>query len=206
MNDATLLQHPDFERSRSTALTVTFTVLALVAVAALVLCVLNYEAIGDNGTVVRRGVRTDALSGIIAPGAVAISGFFALLFAAFAVVGSTRWVRRSTGAVLKGVELIVAGDDSTAAALHARLATGDPAQYMPIPVAKKGDIRVRLYRAEADRRAFVTVQRGRGTASTTWPLIELADRGYVQIKRRAASDYTQPYTGPGGSPSPELRL
>lgn len=196
MNDATLAAHPDFVKRRSAPLTIVFAVLALAAVITLCLAVFNYETLLESGTVVRRGRQIEGSGAIIAPGAIVITGFFALLFTALAIFETTRWHRVSTGARLRGVELRVASDDAVAEALHQRIATGEPARYLPIPVAKKGEIWVRFYRAEADPRAFVTVQRGRGDTAKTWPLIELTERAYVQIKRRTSTQaYSQPHSG-----------
>ncbi len=205
MTDRTLADDPDFVQRRSPVLTGVFVTLAMVAGAALVLCLVNLDALAGDGTVSWRGRSTTALSGIVAPTLVGLSAFATVLFGWLALSGASRWVRVSTGAVLRGFELRAAGDDAVAAELHRRLATGDPAQYLPVPVAKRGDIRVHVYRADADRRAFATVQNGSGDAARTWPLIELRDSGYVQVKRRTAEDFARPYIASGGTTDPELR-
>jgi|GEM_PF-1692792 len=208
MMDRTLENHPDFVQRRSPALTGVFAALAAASAVALVLCLLNIGSLAGDGTVSWRGRSTTALSGIVAPVLVGLSAFATFLFGWLALSGATRWMRVSTGAVLRGFELRVAGDDAVAAELHRRLATGDPARYLPVPTAKKGEIRVHVYRADADRRAFVTVQRGvarRGERGQTWPLIELRDSGYVQVKRRTADDFARPYVASGGTTDPGLR-
>lgn len=205
MKDATLSQHPDFALRRSTALTGVFAALAGLALLGLILAIVFYGELAQTETVSWRGRSTTALAGIVAPASVGLSAFAAFLFGWLALSNSTRWVRSSSGTKLRGIELLVAGDGATGDELHWRLATGDPAQYLPIPVAKKGDLRVRIYRADADRRAFITIeQRGQGEPRT-WPLIELADSGYVQIKRRNAEDFAKPYVSAGGSTDPQLR-
>lgn len=205
MTDLVLETDPDFARRRSPALTGVFVTLAVIAAVALVLCLVNYGSLAGDGTVSWRGRSTTALPGIIAPTLVAMSAFATFLFGWLALSGATRWTRLSTGTPLRGFELKAAGDDALAAELHRRLATGDPAQYLPVPVARKGDIRVHVYRADADRRAFVTVQRGKAAQAQTWPLIELRDNGYVQVKRRTAEDFARPYVAAGGTTDPELR-
>jgi hypothetical protein len=201
MKDAVLEQHPDFVLRRSAGLTVTFAALSAVAVVALILAIVFYGDLSQNETISWRGRSTTAFAGIVAPAAVAISAFAAFLFGWLALSNSTRWVRVSTGTVLRGFDLPVSGDAGTGDELHRRLSTGDPAQYLPVPVAKKGDLHVRIYRADADRRAFATIQQG----AQTWPLIELSDRGYVQVKRRRAEDFAKPYVAAGGTTDPRLR-
>ncbi|MFT4281534.1 hypothetical protein [Microbacterium sp.] len=205
MKDATLSTHPDFALRRSPGLTAVFGGLAAIALLGLVLAIVFYGDLAQTETVSWRGRSTTAFAGIVAPAAVGLSAFAAFLFGWLALSNSTRWVRLSTGSVLRGFELVVDGDASTADELHRRLSTGDPAQYLPVPVAKRGDLRVHIYRADPDRRAFVTIeQRGTGEPRA-WPLIELADRGYVQIKRRRAEDFAKPYVPAGGTTDPQLR-
>lgn len=205
MKDATLARHPDFTLRRSGALTGVFAALAALALVGLILAVVFYGDLAQTESVSWRGRSTTALAGIVAPAAVGLSAFAAFLFGWLALSNSTRWMRSSTGTALRGFKLVVAGDEATGDELHRRLSTGDPAQYLPVPVAKKGDVRVHVYRADADRRAFVTIeQRGQGEPRT-WPLIELADRGYVQVKRRTAADFAKPYVASGGSTDPQLR-
>ncbi len=201
MKDATLAQHPDFVRRRSTGLTVTFAALAALALVGLVLAIVFYGELAQTESVSWRGRSTTALAGIVAPAAVGISAFAAFLFGWLALSNATRWVRVSTGAVLRGFDLPVAGDAAVGDDLHRRLSTGDPAQYLPVPVAKKGDLHVRVYRADADRRAFATIQLG----PRTWPLIELTGPAYVQVKRRTAEDFARPYVAAGGTTDPRLR-
>lgn len=204
MKDLTLLGDPGFALRRSPALTIVFGALGAVAAVALILCLVNYDGLAGNGVVSWRGRSTDALPVIVAPGAVALTALATVTFGWLAVSGATRWRRTSTGTVLRGFELPVAGDAAVAGELHRRFATGDPAVYLPVPVVKRGDIAVRVYRADADRRAFVTVQLGTGAGARTWPLIELSDRGYVQIKRRDAAHFAQPYVPAGGTTDPQL--
>lgn len=205
MNDPTLQQHPDFVLRRSAARSVVFGVLAVAALVALVLSIVFYGQLAadsmEEGLPTRRG----AFAPLVAPGAVVLSAFATFLFGWLALSGASQWQRVSTGARLRGFELRVAGDAAAAAELHRRFATGDPAVYLPVPVDKRGAVRLRVYRADADRRAFVTVQHGTGSAMQHWPLIELKDRGYVQIKRRGVDGYAQQHIATGGSIDPELR-
>lgn len=205
MKDRTLEQDPDFTSGRSPVATTIFATLAIVALLGLVLVIVFYGDLSQNESVSWRGRTSTSLGGIVAPGAVVICAFLAFLFGWLTLSGATRWVRLSTGTAMRGFELRVAGDAAVGDELHRRLATGDPAQYLPIPVAKKGQLAVRVYRADADRRAFVTVQLGTGPDARTWPLIELRDRGFVQIKRRTPEDFAKPYVSAGASTDPTLR-
>lgn len=205
MTDLTLQRDADFVRRRSPALTATFAVLAAATATGLVLALAFYGQLAQTESVSWRGRTTTALTGIIAPGAVLVTAFLTLNFLALLVFGATRWVRVSTGTPLRGFEMAVLGGPEIADELHRRFATGDPEQYLPVPVSKKGPIRVHVYRADADRRAFVTIQLGTGDQARTWPIIELRDRGFVQVKRRKPEEYSKPFVATGGTTDPTLR-
>lgn len=205
-DDAVLAAHPEeFRFTRSAAKTIVFTTLAVLALVGLVLALLNFEAIRDDaGTMTGRRA---GLSPVVAPVVVAAAALFAVLFALLAWRESSGWRRLPSGTALSARRFTVAGGDDVADTLHARFATGDPTQYLPVPNHKKGDIAVRVYLAKADRLAFVTVQRGTGAETRTWPLITLRDRGYVQLKNLQPADFGQPAkkAGAAGSIDPFLR-
>jgi hypothetical protein len=205
-DDTVLAAQPEeFRFARSTAKTLVFTTLAVLALLGLVLALVNFEAIRDDAG--NMTGRRAGLSPVVAPVVVVAAGFFVVLFGLLAWRESSGWRRLPAGTPLTARRFTIAGDDDTAAALHARFATGDPAQYLPVPNHKKGDITVRLYLAKADRLAFVTVQRGTGAEERTWPLITLRDRGYVQLKNLQPADFGQPAkrAGAAGSIDPFLR-
>ncbi|WP_308797150.1 hypothetical protein [Agromyces silvae] len=205
-DDAVLAAQPEeFRFARSTVKTVVYTTLAVLAVVGLVLALLNFEAIRDDAG--NMSGRRAGLSPVVAPVVVIGAAFFAVLFGLLAWRESSGWRRLPSGTPLSARRFTVAGGDDDAAALHARFATGDPAEYLPVPNHKKGDIAVRVYLAKADRLAFVTVQRGTGADARTWPLITLRDRGYVQLKNLQPADFGQPAkkAGAAGSIDPFLR-
>jgi hypothetical protein len=204
--DATLAALPDeFRFERSTAKTIVFAVLAALAVLGLVLALVNFEAIRDDAADMTG--RRAGLRGVVAPVVVIACAFFAVLFGLLLWRESHGWRRVASGAALRARSFTVAGGDDVAEALHARFATGDPAQYLPVPNHKKGEIAVRVYVTTADRLGFVTVQRGTGSGARSWPLITLRDRAYVQLKNLQPADFGQPAkkAGAAGSVDPFLR-
>jgi hypothetical protein len=204
--DATLAALPDaFRFERSAAKTAVFAVLALLAVAGLVLALVNFEAIRDDAADMTG--RRAGLRGVVAPVVVVACAFFAVLFGLLLWRESHVWRRQPSGAALTARRFTVAGGDDVAEALHARFATGDPAQYLPVPNHKKGEIAVHVYLAKQDRIGFVTVQRGTGADARTWPLITLRDRAYVQLKNLQPADFGQPAkkAGTAGTIDPFLR-
>lgn len=203
--DGTLARLPEeFSHTRSTTRTVVYSVLAVAALVALVLSLVNFEAIRDDAAEMTG--RRAGLRGVIAPVVVIACGFFALLFTLLAVRGSHVWRRVATGAVLSRREFRIDCTADIAAQWHSAFASGDPANYLPIGSHKKGETWVRLYLANDDRIAFVTVQHGTGSAQRTWPLITLRDSAYVQLKRLGAADFGKPSNlGAKGTLDPFLR-
>ncbi|MRG61345.1 hypothetical protein GE115_15925 [Agromyces sp. CFH 90414] len=195
-DNATLAARPEqFRHARSTAKTVVFAVLAAVALVALAVVLVNFEAIRDDAGDMTG--RRSGLRGIVAPAAVVLCAFFAFVFGWFAISGSHAWERTETGTRLKPRYFTVDGGGDVADALHARFATGDPAQYLPVPNHRKGAIRVAIYRADADRLGFVTIQVGKGAAARGWPLITMRDRAFVQLKQLAPEDFSRRHGGSG---------
>ncbi|MDR5698412.1 hypothetical protein [Agromyces aerolatus] len=206
-DDAVLAAHPEeFRFARSTAKTVVFTTLTVLALVGLVLAVVNFDAIrGDAAT--NMSGRRAGLSPVVAPVVVVAAALFTVLFGLLAWRESHAWRRLATGTALTARRFTVAGGDDVAEALHARFVTGDPAQYLPVPNHKKGDVAVRVYLAKPDRIAFITVQRGKGAETRAWPLITFRDRAYVQLKNLQPVDFGQPAkkAGAAGSIDPFLR-
>lgn len=205
-NDAVLAKHPDeFRFERSPVRTIVFTALAVLALVGLVLAIVNFEAIRDDAADMTG--RRAGLRGVVAPVVVVGAALFAVLFGLLAWRESHVWRRLPSGSQLSARRFRVAGGDDVADALHARFVTGDPAEYLPIPNHKKGDITVGVYQATADRIAFITVQRGTGAATRAWPLITYRDRAYVQLKHLQPADFGRPAkrAGAAGSVDPFLR-
>lgn len=203
--DGTLARLPEeFSHARSTARTVVYSVLAVAALVALVLSIVNFEAIRDDAADMTG--RRAGLRGIVAPVVVVVCAFFAVLFALLAVRGSHVWRRSTTGATLSRREFRIDCSEDVAAQWHAAFASGDPANYLPIGSHKKGETWVTVYLDEPDRLAFVTVQHGSGDGARTWPLITLRDRAYVQLKKLGAADFSGPAgIGAKGTVDPFLR-
>ncbi|MGI9821847.1 hypothetical protein [Agromyces sp. Marseille-Q5079] len=195
-DDATLAARPQlFRYARSTVPTTVFAILSVLALVGLVLVLANFEAIRDDASDMTG--RRSGLRGIVAPALVLVTAFFTVAFAWVAIGGSHRWERVETGTRLKPRYFFVAGGPDVADALHARFATGDPAQYLPVPNHKKGGIRVAVYRADADRLAYVTIQNGKGSQAPSWPLITMRDRAFVDLKRLAPEDFSRRAGGAG---------
>ncbi len=203
--DDTLAKLPEeFAFTRSTARTVVFSVIAAAALIACVLCIVNFEAIRDDAADMTG--RRSGLRGLVAPAAVLITGFFAVLFALLAVFESHVWRRVATHAALSRREFTVNADAEVAGQWHNAFASGDPANYLPVPNHKKGQTKIRVYVSKDDRLAFVTVQHGTGAEARTWPLITLRDRAYAQLKNLQAADFSRPArAGVQGAVDPFLR-
>lgn len=194
-NDATLAARPkEFRYTRSAVLTWVFVLFGVLAVAGLLLAIVNFDAIREDASDMTG--RRSGLRGLVAPGCVSVTAFFAFLFGWLALAGAHRWSRVATGTTLKQRYFTVDGGSPVGDALHARFATGDPSQYLPVPNQKKGAITVGVYLAAADRLGFVTVQLGRGAAAQHWPLVTFRDTAFVQLKRLDLSDFSRPAAPP----------
>ncbi|GAA1766644.1 hypothetical protein [Agromyces humatus] len=189
--DATLSAMPDqFRRTRSTTRTAVFATVAAAALIGLVLAVVNFDAIVVDSS--DMSGRRAGMSGLVAPGTVALSAFFAFLFGWLAVGGSHTWRLLPSGAPLSRRVFRIDCDAETAGRWHAAFASGDPAQYLPIGSHKQGETFVGVYVSTDEQVAFVTVAHGTGESTRTWPLITLRDRAYVQLKNLAAGDFGRP--------------
>jgi len=203
--DGTLARLPEeFSHTRSTARTVIYSVLAVAALVALVLSIVNFDAIRDDAADMTG--RRAGLRGIVAPVVVVVGAFFAVLFALLAVRGSHVWRRIATGAALTRREFRIDCNAEVAGQWHSAFASGDPANYLPIGSHKTGETWVRVYLDDADHLAFVTVQHGSGDDARTWPLVTLRDRAYVQLRELRTADFAKPAgTGAKGTVDPFLR-
>ncbi|WP_165314327.1 hypothetical protein [Agromyces protaetiae] len=181
-NDATLAARPEqFRYRRSMPRTILLGVAAVAAFIALALVLVNFESIRENASDMTG--RRSGLKGIVAPGLVLLTAFFGVLFAWLAIAVSHVWERVETGVRLKPMYFTVDGDVAVGNALYERFLTGDPAKYRPIPNHKKGALTVGVYRADADRLAFVTIEIRGGKQVHPWPLITMSDRAYGLIRR-----------------------
>jgi hypothetical protein len=189
--DATLSALPDqFRRTRSTTRTAVYSVLATGALIGLVLAIVNFDAIVVDSSEMTG--RRAGMSGLVAPGVVLLTAFFAFLFGWLAISGSHTWRLLPSGAPLTRRTFRIDCDAETAGRWHAAFATGDPAQYLPIGSHKKGETLIGVYVSTDEQVAFVTVAHGTGAAVRTWPLITLRDGAYMQLKALGADDFGRP--------------
>ncbi|GAA1811029.1 hypothetical protein [Agromyces neolithicus] len=203
--DATLSALPEqFRRTRSAARTAVYSALAASALIGLVLAVVAFDAIVVDSS--QMTGRRAGMSGLVAPGLVVLTAFFAFLFGWLAISGSYTWRLLPSGAPLTRRMFRIDCNAETAARWHAAFASGDPAQYLPIGSHKKGETYVGVYVSTDEQVAFVTVAHGTGAATRTWPLITLRDGAYAQLKALGPDDYGRPSKrGAAGSIDPFLR-
>ncbi|MCD2441639.1 hypothetical protein LQ757_05045 [Agromyces sp. SYSU K20354] len=203
--DAVLSTMPEqFRLTRSTARTAIFATLAAAALIGLVLAVVEFDAIVVDSSDMTG--RRAGMSGLVAPGTVVLTAFFAFLFGWLAISGSYTWQLLPSGAPLSRRVFRIDCDAETAGRWHAAFASGDPAQYLPIGSHKKGETFVGIFVSTDEQVAFVTVAHGTGASTRTWPLITLRDRAYVQLKSLATADFGRPaQRGAAGSIDPFLR-
>lgn len=200
-DDATLAKYPEeFAPRRSRGRTIGFTVAGGVFVVLTVLAVVFFAEIRDAAFAWEG--RRSGLAPVVAPGAVVLCAFLAVLSFGLLFAESTTWVRTQTGTAMRRAVFPLA-DDATADAVHERLRSGDPGVYRPIPVHRKGRVSMRLYRADADATAYITMQAGRRGDVRTWPLITFTGPAWDSLRPLTADTLTRP---PGGFDAMEQSL
>ncbi|MCD5346222.1 hypothetical protein PX701_03050 [Agromyces sp. H3Y2-19a] len=165
---------------------------ALVMVAAgaicLVLSFVMYDALVEVSSDMqgrRSGLRT-----FVAPGAVLLSAAALVCGLIWLFAWSYRWERVATGTKLKqrvNTYLAVAPQD--AGALLERVRTGDPRVYLPLPVAKHGNVVLATWLAPADSVAYVAVTAKVGREWQPLPLVTLSGNAYNAISLVTADQY-----------------
>lgn len=164
--------------------------LILIAAAAicLVLSLVMFDTLVDVSSDMEG--RRSGMRALVAPGAVLLS--------AGAIVGgliwlfklSYRWERVATGARLKervNTSLAIAPQD--AGALVERFRTGDPRVYLPLPVAKYGNVVLTTWLAPTDSVAYVAVTAKVGREWQPLPLVTLSGNAYNAISLVTADQY-----------------
>ena len=198
MKDASLAQDSAYERRRSPGRTIAFAVLLAISATGLVVSIVFYQQLLGNQTLAWRGTRiSNTGGGIVAPGAVLLCLLFTVTSALLLATQSFSWFRRTTGSALKAYEFFVDGTKLTADEVHRRLSTRDPAVYRPLPVVKRGRIRVRLFWATDDQHAVFTVHE-RGRSGALFAPIPLDGDAYTPIIGMTPDDYARPHPAPGG--------
>lgn len=179
--DLTFAEHPDeFTQHRSVVGTTICIVIGVLCIGAAALALLNYEEIRTNA--LEYTGRRWWLRGLTAPAAVGFSLFAAALSLYLATI-MTSWRRVGTGKKMKGFGTLLDGTVETGALIHQRLSTGDPAQYLPLPIRQKGKIGLTVVFARDERLAFVVLSHGSGKNMTRWPLITLSGRACDEMWR-----------------------
>lgn len=192
--DAALTQRPDrFELRRSPSKTILSLVMAGIGIALAVLVALNAEWVTDF---VSRGGggRLRLLGSFAVPAAIGIGALLTLVSLMIAWKRAHSWIVRDTGyelvRVFRGKQPITTAE---AEGLHARLASGDPRNYLPLRMAERGKVGVSILIAMDHDLALVSVVTGSGAAARALPLIELSGPAYAAIARVPRQrGFTQP--------------
>ncbi|GAB3399635.1 hypothetical protein GCM10027515_06310 [Schumannella luteola] len=148
--ERTLAGLPGYRWARDPRDTAIWLITALLTFAVAALLALVPSLLGENAVVVWLIVALITLFGI---GRVVM-----------AIVRSKRIVRSATGSPLRRRHSVAYPDGGSAAVddVVARFRSGDPAQHAPMPDGhlNRGQLRVQIWTADADRLGLVAVQRG----------------------------------------------
>lgn len=164
--------------------------LILIAAAAigLVLSLVLFDTLVDVSSDMEG--RRSGMRALVAPGAVLLSAGTIVGGLIWLFKLSYRWERVATGTKLKqrvNTYLAVAPQD--AGALLERIRTGDPRVYLPLPVAKHGDVVLSTWLAPADAVAYVAVTAKVGREWQPLPLVTLSGNAYNAISLVTADQY-----------------
>lgn len=178
----------EVRRVRSREQLVAATVTVVVAAVALVLSLTMY------GTLVELSAeyegRRSGLRGAVAPGAVLLSGTALAVGLTWLFAWTYRWERVATGAKLaKQASAYLAVAPQDAAAVLERFRTGDPRVYLPVPVAKSGNVVLGVWLVEADAVAYVGIAVRSGRDWQPLPLVALTENAYAAISRLRIDHY-----------------
>lgn len=178
----------ELRRVRSRGLMITASAFIVAGLVGLVVTLTQYDAIVELSSTYDG--RRSSLRGFVAPGLV--------LFSAAAVVGgivwltawSYRWERVETGARVKqSVNAYAQIAPQDAAALLDRFRTGDPRVYLPVPVAKSGQVTFGVWLAPKDSVAYVTVVARSGGGWQALPPVILRENAYAAISQLTVDNY-----------------
>lgn len=178
----------EVRRVRSRAQVVAAAVSVVVAAIALLTSLATYDALVDLSADYEG--RRSGLRGAVAPGAVLLSGAALVAGLAWLLAWAYRWERVATGAVLtKKVSSYLSVAPQDAATVLERFGTGDPRVYLPVPIAKSGDVVLGVWLAKPDAVAYagIAVRSDRGWHGL--PLVSLTGNAYTAISRLTIDQY-----------------
>ncbi|WP_139416346.1 hypothetical protein [Agromyces laixinhei] len=178
----------EVRRVRSRSQMVAALVMLVLGLVALVISIVMYDALVELSSTYRG--RRGGLRDAVAPGAVLLSAGAALGGLVWLLAWSYRWERVATGTVLKQqASSYLALPSHEASAVLARLASGDPRTYLPLPVTNKGDVVFGVWLAKADRVAYAGVAGRLGRDWQALPLAMLDGPAYEAISRLNVDHY-----------------
>lgn len=176
-DNGTLAEHPDlFEYVRSGPRTIGLWIVTAICLVGFVLTVVFFPQI--HAEMMTYTGRRSAFRALAAPLFVVVAAFFTGSFGWMAVTSGI-W-RRRDGRALKVKRWPLGGDVNE---LYGRLATGDPAQYMPVPVARQSTAALRAYRVEGESTTYLTLTNGSGKKEVHWPLLTLTGPAHEAFER-----------------------
>ncbi|WP_350349136.1 hypothetical protein ABIQ69_04140 [Agromyces sp. G08B096] len=178
----------EVRRVRSRGQMIASIVLLAVGAVALVASIVGYDALVELSTDFQG--RRAGLRGAVAPGAVLLSALAVVGGLVWLLAWSYRWERVATGAPLvQRASSYLALPAHEASAVLDRLATGDPRQYLPLPVSVRGDVVFAVWLAKADGLAYVGVSARSGRDWRPLPLARLTGNAYEAISRLEIDHY-----------------
>lgn len=131
---------------------------------------------------------------LVAPGIVVLGVAFAAYGVFLLVTSSTSWERVATGTRLRkltGQELRLPAHE--AAVVLARFQTGDPRDYLPLPVGK-GQVVCGLWIAKADGVAYGTVSAKVDGAWQPLPVAVLRENAFAALREVPLDGFKNPAT------------
>ena len=148
----------EFVRTRSVLTTVVGSILAAVFYGIVIWTIVDFQGVRDfseiDGDFGIYEVRANAAPYLAIP----VGLLLAIIATRWAIARNGPWLRRSTGTPLRQLLSIASpGDDAYFQDLAAKVATGDPAVFAPLPYGTAGNVTVEIFSADADRVAFATV-------------------------------------------------
>lgn len=189
IDDATFAQYPaEFQARRSPGRLALLLGAGILLLVGAVLAIVFADAV-RAGAEAWQG-RRSGLAPVVLPVAIVFPAFLALICFLLAWSETTVWRRVETGTTMSRTAMHLA-DDAAADAVHERLRSGDPDVYRPLPAVRKGAVLLRIYRADADRTAYLTLQRGKGAGARTWPLITFTGPAYASLAPLKADTLTR---------------
>lgn len=178
----------EVQRVRSRAQMIGAAVVIGIGAMALVLSVTLFGALVDLSSDYEG--RRSGMRGLVAPGAVFLSAAAVIGGLIWFFAYSYRWERVATGARLtKQAASYVRVAPHEAAELLERFRTGDPRVYLPVPIAKNGNVVLGVWLARADAIAYVGIAVRSGRDWQALPLVPLSDNAYEAISRLSIDNY-----------------